>query len=185
MAKKILYSYSDSLTLAIFFFLSSRSIDLHHTGSSWPLLHLPTSDSEGHKVDCNPSNMDNCSLHLHSVTILHNFRHIFSSPAPGFIMGVGSIGLMLHPYNESDTFLSTDAGMARFMVHQEAHKYEFSDQGSIIVTINDEEMVNYVSYLTNLSKTWCVCTTTSSFSMYLHNRHIYWDLIMHAGISFS
>jgi hypothetical protein len=40
------------------------------------------------------------------------------------------------------------------MVFCEAHTYEFGDQGSIIVAANDEETVDFVSYLTDLSKTW-------------------------------
>ncbi|KAH8982691.1 Oligoxyloglucan reducing end-specific cellobiohydrolase [Lactarius akahatsu] len=103
---------------------------------------------------CDPSDADSCSLHLHSVTIPHNFGRIFSSPAPGFVMGVGSIGGALRPYEESDTFLSTDAGVTWSMVRRDAHKYEFGDQGGTIVAVNDEETVDFVSYSTDLGKTW-------------------------------
>ncbi|KAI9460351.1 hypothetical protein F5148DRAFT_260643 [Russula earlei] len=122
-------------------------------GSSWSPLRPPAEDSEGHRISCNPSDTENCSLHLHSVTIPHNFGRIFSSPAPGFVMGVGSIGPILRPYEESDTFLSTDAGVTWTMVRREAHKYEFGDQGGIIVAVNDEETVDFVSYSTDLGKT--------------------------------
>jgi hypothetical protein len=50
---------------------------------------------------------DNCALHLHSVMIPHNFGCIFPFLAPGFVMGISSIGPTLCPYEESDTFLST------------------------------------------------------------------------------
>ncbi|KAI0248766.1 Oligoxyloglucan reducing end-specific cellobiohydrolase [Lactifluus subvellereus] len=123
-------------------------------GSSWSPVRAPAEDNEGHRIDCDPSDTENCSLHLHSVTIPHNFGRIFSSPAPGFAMGVGSIGPTLRTYGESDTFLSTDAGVTWSMVRREAHKYEFGDQGSIIVAVNDEEMVDSVSYSTDLGKTW-------------------------------
>jgi hypothetical protein len=66
----------------------------------------------GHRIRCDLSDMDSCSLHLRSVTIPHNFACIHSSPAPGFVMGVSSIGATLCPYEESDMiFLSTDAGV--------------------------------------------------------------------------
>jgi hypothetical protein len=78
---------------------------------------------------------------------------IFSSPAPRFVMGVGLIGPTLHLYKESDTILSIDTGMTRAMVHREPHKFEFGDQGGIIVVVNDKEMVNIVSYSTDLDKT--------------------------------
>ncbi|OBZ73619.1 Vacuolar protein sorting/targeting protein 10 [Grifola frondosa] len=101
-------------------------------GRSWSRLRPPSEDSEGKRIWCNPSD-EECSLHLHSVTLPHNFGRVFSSPAPGFVMGVGSIGEFLRPYEECDTFLSTDAGITWRMVRMDAHKYEFGDQGSVIV----------------------------------------------------
>ena len=71
-------------------------------------------------------------------------------------MGVGSIGDYLQPYEECDTFLSTDGGIHWQMVRSDAHKYEFGDQGSILVTVNDEEVTQSVSYSTDFGKTWYV-----------------------------
>jgi hypothetical protein len=71
-------------------------------------------------------------------------------------MGVGSIGESLRPYEESDTFFSQDAGITWTMTNRDAHKYEFGDQGSIIVAINDEEYVDTVSFSTDEGKSWCV-----------------------------
>ncbi|KAI0923357.1 vacuolar protein sorting/targeting protein PEP1 [Taiwanofungus camphoratus] len=122
-------------------------------GRTWSRLRPPAQDSEGRQVWCNPSDND-CSLHLHSVTVPHNFGRVFSSPAPGFTMGVGSIGGYLQSYEECDTFLSTDAGRTWRMVRMGAHKYEFGDQGSIIVAINDEESTDTVSYSSDEGRTW-------------------------------
>ena len=69
-------------------------------------------------------------------------------------MGVGSIRPMLRPYEDSNMFLSTDAGVTWLMVLPEMHKYEIGDQGGIIVAVNDEEIVDSVSFSTNLGKTW-------------------------------
>lgn len=69
-------------------------------------------------------------------------------------MGVGSIGEYLRPYDDCDTFLSTDAGLTWSMVHKDAAKYEFGDQGSIIVIVNDEEATDKVRYSYNDGKTW-------------------------------
>jgi hypothetical protein len=52
-------------------------------------------------------------------------------------MGGGSIGPVLHPYEDSNAFLSTDTGVTRTMALPEAHRYEFGDQGGIIVAVND------------------------------------------------
>ncbi|RPD60705.1 Oligoxyloglucan reducing end-specific cellobiohydrolase [Lentinus tigrinus ALCF2SS1-6] len=122
-------------------------------GRTWSRLRPPAEDSERQKIHCNPAD-ESCSLHLHSVTLPHNFGRVFSSPAPGFIMGVGSIGSYLQPYEECDTFLSTDGGVTWSMIRMDAHKYEFGDQGSILVTVNDEEGVDTVSYSTDYGKTW-------------------------------
>ncbi|EPS94899.1 hypothetical protein FOMPIDRAFT_101305 [Fomitopsis schrenkii] len=117
-------------------------------GRSWARLHPPRSG-----VSCDVDD-DACSLHLHSVTIPHNFGRVFSSPAPGFVMGVGSVGAHLRPYDECDTFLSTDAGLTWKMVREGAHKYEFGDSGSIMVLVNDEESTDQVTYSTDLGQTW-------------------------------
>jgi hypothetical protein len=76
-------------------------------------------------------------------------------------MGVGSIGAHLAAYEESDTFLSTDGGVQWKMIRREAHKYEFGDQGSILVAINDEEGIDTVNYSTDFGETWFV----------IHSRH--------------
>ena len=123
-------------------------------GRSWQPVKAPSQDAEGKRVPCNPADADVCSLHLHSVTIPHNFGRIFSSPAPGVVMGVGSIGESLNAYEDSDTFLSTDAGITWSMVRLDAHKYEFGDSGSILVVINDEVSTDSVSYSTDFGKTW-------------------------------
>jgi len=123
-------------------------------GRSWQPVKAPSQDAEGKRIHCNPADSDVCSLHLHSVTIPHNFGRIFSSPAPGVAMGVGSIGESLKPYDESDTFLSTDAGLTWSMVRLDAHKYEFGDSGSILIVIQDEESTDAISYSTDFGKTW-------------------------------
>ena len=69
-------------------------------------------------------------------------------------MGVGSIGSYLKPYDECDTFLSTDAGVTWQMIRSDAHKYEFGDSGSILIAINDEDATDEISYSTDLGRTW-------------------------------
>ena len=75
-------------------------------------------------------------------------------------MGVGSIGKQLAPYEECDTFLSTDAGLTWRMARREAHIYEFGDSGSIILAVNDEAMTDTVSYSTDFGGTWYVDVMT-------------------------
>jgi Sortilin, neurotensin receptor 3, len=120
-------------------------------GSNWA--PIPAPDGE---VGCDRSRPSECSLHLHSVTSPHNFGRVFSSPAPGFVLGVGSVGDRLLPYDQCDTFLSTNAGVSWRRVYKDAHKYEFGDQGSVIVIVNDEEAVDHVSYSYDSGNSWQV-----------------------------
>ncbi|KAM0787341.1 hypothetical protein ACM66B_003430 [Microbotryomycetes sp. NB124-2] len=123
-------------------------------GGRWSLIRAPSVDNDGKKVKCDTTNLESCSLHLHSVTQPHNYGKVFSSTAPGLVMGVGSIGSRLLPYDECDTFLSTDAGLTWKMVEDGAHKYEFGDQGSVIVMVEDEEATDELKYSFDFGKTW-------------------------------
>ncbi|SCZ93735.1 BZ3500_MvSof-1268-A1-R1_Chr6-3g08852 [Microbotryum saponariae] len=123
-------------------------------GARWSLLKAPSTDNEGKKVKCDTSDLETCSLHLHSVTQPHNYGRVFSSTAPGLVMGVGSIGARLLPYDECDTFLSTDAGLTWRMVDDGANKYEFGDQGSIIIMVEDEEATDSLKYSFDFGRTW-------------------------------
>ncbi|KAI0030630.1 Oligoxyloglucan reducing end-specific cellobiohydrolase [Vararia minispora EC-137] len=113
-------------------------------GSSWTPLRGP---------DCG-GNDEACALHLHSVTLPHNFGRIFSSPAPGLVMGVGSVGAWLKDYEDSDTFLSLDAGVTWQRARQGPHKYEFGDKGSILVLVDDEQPTSKVVYSTDFGRNW-------------------------------
>ncbi|KAH9479087.1 vacuolar protein sorting/targeting protein PEP1 [Psilocybe cubensis] len=131
-----------------------RSLITFNDGRQWTPLAPPKEDVDGKKIGCDTSDPDHCSLHLHSVTAPHNFGRIFSSPAPGFVMGVGSVGESLLPYTDSDTFLSTDGGVSWKMVSKGAHKYEFGDLGSILVMVDDEDPTDEVKYSLDLGKSW-------------------------------
>ncbi|KAF6760894.1 vacuolar protein sorting/targeting protein 10 [Ephemerocybe angulata] len=126
-----------------------KSMVTFDDGRLWSPLRAPA-----HESPCDVNDMDACSLHLHSVTNPHNFGRIFSSPAPGFVMGVGSVGKSLSTYDDGDTFLSTDAGISWRRVTKGAHKYEFGDQGSILIIVDDEQMTSSVRYSLDLGKTW-------------------------------
>ncbi|KAE9387475.1 Oligoxyloglucan reducing end-specific cellobiohydrolase [Gymnopus androsaceus JB14] len=130
-----------------------KSVITFDDGSSWSPLKAPLYDADGARVQCTPNNVD-CTLHLHSVTEPHNFGPIFSSPTPGYVMGVGSIGNTLLPYEDCDTFISTDAGLSWKMVQKQAYKYEFGDSGSVILAVNDKDGVNNVIYSLDMGETW-------------------------------
>ena len=76
-------------------------------------------------------------------------------------MGVGSIGTRLLDYDECDTFLSVDAGLSWRMVVDGARKYEFGDQGSVLVMIDDEEPTDDLQYSFDFGKSWLVLSPLS------------------------
>ncbi|EME89230.1 uncharacterized protein MYCFIDRAFT_55669 [Pseudocercospora fijiensis CIRAD86] len=82
---------------------------------------------------------DGKKLHLHSITNQRNMGRVFSSPAPGIVMGVGNTGNYLNPYDEGDTYISDDAGVTWQKALDKPHLYEFGAQGSVIVAVEDGE----------------------------------------------
>jgi hypothetical protein len=123
-------------------------------GARWSPIKPPSTDANGNNVKCDTSDLNTCSLHFHSVTSPHNYGRVFSSKAPGLVMGVGSIGEFLAPYEDCDTFVSSDAGMTWRMVARNANMYEFGDQGSILIMVDDEQPSSSLLYSFDFGKTW-------------------------------
>ncbi|CAH7670748.1 hypothetical protein PPACK8108_LOCUS5483 [Phakopsora pachyrhizi] len=123
-------------------------------GGHWSLIHAPEKDVRGKGFKCDVSDIQSCALHLHSVTRPHNFGRVFSTPSPGILMGVGTVGEHLLPYGDCDTFLSIDGGLNWKMIKEGATKYEIGDQGGLIVLINDESNTDEVDYSVDFGKTW-------------------------------
>lgn len=93
-------------------------------------------------------------LHLHSVTEPHNAGKIFSSPAPGIVMGVGNTGKRLQAYTDGDLYISDDGGLTWKEALEGAHIYEMGDQGAVIVAIDDEHVTKHLRYSLNHGKEW-------------------------------
>ncbi|TFY78544.1 hypothetical protein EWM64_g5467 [Hericium alpestre] len=124
----------------------------HNDGGSWKPLVPPKFDSHGNRYECSSTN---CALHVHGYTERFDPRATFSSPSVvGLLMAVGNVGEKLAPYDESDTFLSCDAGFTWEEVHKDAHLWEFGDSGSIMVMTNDEEPTDHVMFSTDEGLNW-------------------------------
>jgi hypothetical protein len=94
-------------------------------------------------------------LHLQSVTHLSNSGRVFSSPAPGLIMGIGNTGKHLKDYKDGNLYVSDDAGVTWRLGLKGPHKYEFGDSGSILVAVKDnDEPVDEIRYSLNHGKDW-------------------------------
>lgn len=96
-----------------------------------------------------------CALHLHGYTERKDARATYSSPsAVGLMVAVGNVGESLVAYADSDTFLTRDGGFNWEEVHKDAHKWEYGDQGSIILLANDEGVTDRVTYSLNEGLSW-------------------------------
>lgn len=100
-----------------------------------------------------PLKADKKDLHLHSVTKQRNVGRIFSSPAPGLVMGVGNTGDYLKGYDEGDLYVSDDAGLTWKLALERPHIYEFGAQGSILVAVEDGE-TDLIRWSLNHGKDW-------------------------------
>ncbi|KAI1365003.1 hypothetical protein F5Y08DRAFT_305036 [Xylaria arbuscula] len=96
------------------------------------------------------------NIHLHSMTEQQNSGSVFSSPAPGLVMGNGNHGKYLKDYWESSLYISDDAGKTWIKGPKGPHKYEFGDQGSILLAVQDSEDVNVEDFKYSLDhgKNW-------------------------------
>ena len=94
-------------------------------------------------------------LNIHGYTERADPRATYSSPsAVGLMMAVGNVGEYLAPYTESDTFLTRDGGFTWEEIHKDAHMWEYGDQGSILLLVNDETATDRVSYSLDEGLTW-------------------------------
>lgn len=93
-------------------------------------------------------------LNLHSVTDARQTGRIFSSPAPGIVMGIGNTGEYLKPYEDGDLYVSDDAGVTWYEGLDGAHLYEFGNQGAVIVAIDDEDTTSHFQYSIDHGKSW-------------------------------
>ena len=100
---------------------------------------------------------DGKKIHLHSVTELSNVGRVFSSPAPGLVMAVGNRGDHLKDYwEDGKLYVSDDAGKTWTKALDGPHKYEFGDQGSILVAVRDSKKsdISEISYSLDHGLTW-------------------------------
>ncbi|KAF5973838.1 carboxypeptidase Y-sorting PEP1 precursor [Fusarium coicis] len=95
-------------------------------------------------------------IHLHSMTDIDNIGRIFSSPAPGLVMGNGNTGAALGEFESSNLYVSDNAGVSWKKALEGPHKYEFGDTGGILVAARDslKEDVDKISFSFDYGENW-------------------------------
>lgn len=136
------------------------SINLSHSfpssllGAVWDSLVPPTKDEEGNKYGCKKED-PSCSLHLHLITTTKNLGRVLSTPAaPGLLLGVGSVGGSLRPYEMCDTFLSEDGGRSWRVIRKGPHFWEVAEGGAKLVLIPSVGEVQQAQWSNDLGHTW-------------------------------
>ncbi|KAL2315659.1 Sorting receptor for vacuolar protein [Schizosaccharomyces pombe] len=118
-------------------------------GLDWSYLNLVG----GEKIV--PKCGKNCYLHLHGYTERNQFSDPTSTNAAvGLIIGVGSFSPFLIPYEESQTFISRDAGVTWYRIFDSPHLWAFLDSGSIIIAVESISPTNVIKYSADEGRTW-------------------------------
>lgn len=98
---------------------------------------------------------DKCSLHLHGYTERKDPRDTFSSgSAVGLLVGVGNVGEYLTSKIEGNTYLTRDGGITWKEIRKGSYMWEYGDQGSIIVLVDENEPTNTVFYTLDEGENW-------------------------------
>ena len=140
-----------------------KTMITHNDGAQWAPLQAPQKDAGGNDFECNPSIVDQCSLHLHSYTERRDPRATFSSPsAIGLMMGVGNVGGNLGTKSDADTFITSDGGVEWRTVKKGNYMWEYGDQGSIIVIVKEDAPTTSVFYTLNEGIEWLEYQFTDS-----------------------
>ena len=132
-----------------------RSMITHNDGAQWNTMRAPSKDADGRSYECDVADAARCSLHLHSYTERRDPRATFSSPsAIGLMMGVGNVGEYLGRKQEADTFITNDGGIEWRAVRKGNYMWEYGDQGSILVIVEEDVPTTFVFYSLDEGRTW-------------------------------
>lgn len=132
-----------------------KTLITHNDGAQWSLVRAPEKDAEDHDYGCDVTNIEKCSLHLHGYTERRDPRDMFSSPsAIGMMMGVGNVGEFLNRKADGDTFITRDGGFQWHAVKKGNYMWEYGDQGSIIVIVEENVATDIIFYSKDEGETW-------------------------------
>ena len=137
-----------------------KSMITHNDGGQWALIPPPKKDAIDGDYKCVAKAgqfTEKCSLHLHSYTERSDKSATFSSPsAVGVMLAVGNVGeyLARKDSDETDTFITRDAGITWSSVKKGSHMWEYGDQGSIIVIVKESLPTKSIFYTLDEGRKW-------------------------------
>ncbi|KAI9927316.1 vacuolar protein sorting/targeting protein PEP1 [Aspergillus wentii] len=102
-----------------------------------------------------PIKVGDKKLHLHSVTTFNGATgRVFSTPAPGIVMGIGNTGDHLKSLSDGSLYVSDDAGLTWKHAQDGPHKYEFGDQGAVVMAVAYSEKTDKIKFSVDHGKDW-------------------------------
>lgn len=119
----------------------------YDNGNTWNFIKPPINSN------CNIFEPKICSLHLHSITDRYKLNKLFYSYAPGILIGIGSVGSHLKPFNECNLYISEDAGRTWSLSLEGTHIYECSDHASIIAAVPNRK-TRHFHYSLDRGRSW-------------------------------
>ncbi|ODQ78711.1 hypothetical protein BABINDRAFT_8955 [Babjeviella inositovora NRRL Y-12698] len=124
-----------------------KTVITYNDGGEWFELVPPPIDSEGKKYACAGSSLEECSLNLHGFTERVDARDTYlSGSAIGILMATGNVGKHLSAKEDASTFLTRDGGVTWREIHKGTYMWEYGDQGTILVLVNDKDLTNELLY---------------------------------------
>lgn len=132
-----------------------RSLISHNDGGAWAYLPPPTKDLDGKSTGCNGKGVDKCALHIHGYTERVDHSKTYSSAgAVGLMFAWGNVGETLGSKDQADTYMTSDAGISWKQVKKGRWRWQFGDQGSILVLAPIDQKTDSVSYSTDEGENW-------------------------------
>lgn len=132
-----------------------RSKISHNDGAEWAFMPPPTKYLDGKSTGCSGEGTEKCALHIHGYTERKDHSKTYSSAgAVGLMFAWGNVGDVLGAKADADTYMTADAGISWKQVKKGLWRWQFGDQGSIIVLAPIDKMTNSISYSTDEGATW-------------------------------
>ncbi|KAL5489710.1 VPS10_1 [Sanghuangporus weigelae] len=111
-------------------------------GSTWKRLTPSFEDASNSVLPCDPRDEESCSLHFHRPTLTKDAFPWNEEDANSA------------PYEDCNTFISTDGGLHWRFLLSGPHRIEFAHHGSVIVLVKDMDDTDEILYSIDSGQSW-------------------------------